>query len=200
MRKIKIYVDMDGTIADIHGQENWFERTKEEEDFFQKLNPFNNLIVALFLIKFQYKDKVEICILSSVDDNKETNFAVKSKNKWIDENAGFIKKRIFSINGQPKSSFVNRITKRDILLDDYSKNLSDWVNCGGTGIKIKNDINCSGIVWNGKVIYNQDSISAIVTELDNTISELTQKKKFSFLNKIIKKIKNNYSNKVTAFN
>lgn len=184
MTKIRIFVDMDGTIADIHGQENWFERTKEEEDFFQKLNPFNNLIVALFLIKFQYKGKVEICSLSSVDDNRKTNYAVKSKCYWIDENADFIEKRIFSINGQPKSNFVKRITKRDILLDDYSKNLIDWVNSGGTGIKVKNNINCSGISWNGPVIYNQDSISAIVTAIDDIISKLIPQKE-NFLTRFL---------------
>lgn len=31
----RIFIDMDGTIADIHGEENWYERVKNEEDFFK---------------------------------------------------------------------------------------------------------------------------------------------------------------------
>ena len=51
------------------------------------------------------------------------------------------------------------IDEDDILLDDYSKNLIEWVEAGGTAIKVRNNINCSGKTWKGDTIYNQDSLN-----------------------------------------
>jgi hypothetical protein len=88
---------------------------------------------------------------------------------WLDTHAGFVDRRIFSRCGRKKTDFVGELSKRDILLDDFTDNLLDWVTNGGSAIKVKNNINCSGSRWNGDVIYNQDSISAIVTKIDELI-------------------------------
>lgn len=165
----RIFIDMDGTIADIHGEENWYERVKNEEDFFEKLNPFSNLIVALFLISMKYpKEEVELFSLSAIDES----FAKKAKDKWTDTQASFIDKanRIYTKCGESKADYVGPLTKDDILLDDYTKNLLDWVDAGGTAIKVRNNINCSGKTWKGDIIYNQDSVSQIVQKLDLEIN------------------------------
>lgn len=167
--QIRIFVDMDGTIADIHEHEDWYERMKNEEDFFEKLNPFNNLIVALYLIKYKYGKKVKICSLSAVENIKRNSNYVTSKNNWLDRYANFVDKRIFSLCGRKKTEFVKNICKKDILLDDHTPNLIDWEENGGYGIKVKNNINCSKKKWNGEIIYNQDSISEIVSKLDEII-------------------------------
>lgn len=46
-----------------------------------------------------------------------------------------------------------RLTKSDILIDDFKKNLSAWRNAGGTAIKYINDINSIGD-WPGHVIHS----------------------------------------------
>lgn len=173
-KKIRIFIDMDGSIADIHRETNWFDRVKVEKDFFANLEPFNNLIVALALVQFYYGKRVKMYSLSSVEDNDKNSPYVKAKNKWLDNFAQFIprKRRIFTICGSPKTMYIKNISERDILLDDYSKNLQDWVNVGGTGIKVRNNINCSGVNWTGNVIYNQDAISSIVSKLDDVIKPL----------------------------
>lgn len=166
----RIFIDMDGTIADIHGEENWYERVKNEEDFFKKLNPFTNLIVALFLISLKYpKEEVELFSLSAI----EKSFAKTAKDEWIAKEASFINEsnRIYTKCGDRKADYVGPITKDDILLDDYSKNLIEWVEAGGTAIKVRNNINCSGKTWKGDTIYNQDSVSKIMQKLDLVIND-----------------------------
>lgn len=171
--KVRLFIDMDGTIADIHEYKDWYERMKNEEDFFEKLNPFTNLIVALYLIKYQYKGKIKIYTLSAVERNDRNSTAVKSKNNWLNSYASFINKknRIYSLCGKKKTEYISPLSKKDILLDDHTPNLLDWEADGGYGIKVKNNINCSGTTWKGLIIYNQDSISSIVTKLDEIIRE-----------------------------
>lgn len=172
MNKVRIFIDMDGTIADLHAIPDWYERAKTEEDFFQKLEPFQNLITALFLIKQHYGDQIETKTLSAVD--KTTEFTTRSKSVWIDTNAAFIEEddRIFSPLGENKAKYVGPISKRDLLLDDYTKNLLEWTASGGSAIKIRNNINCNGNKWKGEIIYNQDSLSVIVSKLDAIIRDL----------------------------
>ena len=46
-KKINIYCDMDGVLADFNAQENAVERFASEKGFFQKLAPMNANIYAL---------------------------------------------------------------------------------------------------------------------------------------------------------
>lgn len=169
---LRIFIDMDGTIANIHAIPDWWEKVQSEKDFFKKLEPFSNMITALMLTEIYYGNKIMLCSLSAVDKGQLSDAHEASKNVWLDENAYFIKERIFVQCGQKKSACVGTLSRRDILLDDYSKNLNDWVEDGGTAIKIRNGINCINGNWKGEIIYNQDSVDAIVRKLDSIIRKL----------------------------
>lgn len=171
MKTVTFYVDMDGTIADIHGQENWHERAKTEKDFFEKLMPFSNLITALYLIKFKYGKKVKIRPLSATENNQKDSFVVVSKQKWLNTNADFMEKPIFTKIGTPKSNYVPFLSKRKVLLDDHTPNLIDWEKNNGKAVKVRNNINCSGAVWDGDIIYNQASVYEIVLKMEEIIKE-----------------------------
>lgn len=171
-KKVRIFVDMDGTIADIHSIQNWWERCQSEPDFFEKLLPFQNLIKALFFIKTHYEESIELCSLSAVNDEQKS--AKTSKNIWMDMHAVFIEERVFSVIGERKSKSVGGICRTDILLDDYSQNLFEWVEDGGTAIKVKNKINCINGKWKGSIISNQDSVDRIVRKLDEIINPLVK--------------------------
>jgi len=170
--KIRIFVDMDGTIADLHAIPNWWERCTSEKDFFVKLKPFTNLISALFMVKVHYYKHVDMYSLSAVDKTINNNANEAAKDIWLDSNAPFVEKenRIFSDYGCKKSDYIGGIKKTDILLDDFTKNLIEWESDGGTGIKIRNNINCKNGVWKGPVIYNQDSPAEIIRKLDEIIN------------------------------
>lgn len=58
-----------------------------------------------------------------------------------------------------------KLTKSDILIDDYKKNLAAWRNAGGTAIKYINGINSVGD-WPGPYI---DSTTMTVDQAVNTI-------------------------------
>ena len=49
----------------------------------------------------------------------------------------------------------HRLTDKDILIDDYNKNLLEWQKAGGTSVKAKNNINHKGLhgeLWKGELI------------------------------------------------
>lgn len=169
--KATIYVDMDGTIANIHAMPNWWDEVKTDPDFFKKLEPFQNLITALFLTQICYGNKLRMCSLSSVDETFKNVYST-AKDYWMDENAYFITERIYATNGRRKSEAVGRkLSKNDILLDDYSKNLNEWIEDGGTGIKIRNPINCVNGNWKGEIICNQDFTNIIIKKLDSILMQ-----------------------------
>ena len=58
------------------------------------------------------------------------------------------------------------LTKDDILIDDYNKNLIDWELAGGTAIKYCNDIN-NPDSFDGLKLYHTDSVANIIATLDS---------------------------------
>ena len=62
--------------------------------------------------------------------------------------------------GDQKSKYIpNNINSNDYLIDDYTKNLIDWKQSGGTGIKFLNGINHTNKTWQGLLLTNDNSIS-----------------------------------------
>ena len=62
MKKIKVYLDLDGTIASLYTEKDWLNRLhNEEEGLFLNLKPIINQ--EILLEKFP-KEKYEIVILS----------------------------------------------------------------------------------------------------------------------------------------
>lgn len=145
----RIFVDMDGTLTE------WSYEPMErllEEGYFGGLEP-NYLMVE------NVNKLIEICpervyILSAyLADSK---YALEEKKEWLnkylpgllDENKYFVK------CGENKSEFFVKnglvpIDQTDILIDDYTVNLLEWRENGGTGVKFLNGINHSRGTWDG---------------------------------------------------
>ena len=121
----KIYLDMDGTIADLYGVENWLadliagnerpyreaERLVEEEELAKLVADGYELAIVSWLAKNSSKEY----------DRKVRN----AKREWLKENYPNIKFTEIHIvkYGTPKSRVVN---EKGILIDDETPNRREW--------------------------------------------------------------------------
>ena len=122
----KIYLDMDGTIADLYGVENWLadliagnERPYREAERMVEEKVLENLV------KLGY----ELAIVSWLAKNSSKEYDRKVRNakrEWLKENYPNIKFTEIHIvkYGTPKSRVVKE--KNGILFDDEKPNRNEW--------------------------------------------------------------------------
>lgn len=131
---------MDGTLTEYKMNATVSDMMKE--GFFRNLKPREQMLEAIrYLLEFQ-KEETEVFILSAVFPQTETE-SKREKNLWLDKYLPEIDSchRIYTRVGEDKASFIGTIGENDILVDDYSRNLSQWVEKGGRAIKILNEVN-----------------------------------------------------------
>lgn len=182
--KIRIFVDMDGTLARFHDENLYLERMFEK-GFFAGLKPFDNAVEAIKHIIDNHPN-VDVYVLSAAIT---TPYCLAEKNAWLDKYLPNIDKehRIFVENLPTAKSlcvpgsymykddngkYHNKIFKNDILIDDYNKNLEEWEKDGGTAIKAKNNINHKGLhgeLWKGDLIDITDTAESIVERMTEII-------------------------------
>ncbi len=155
MERIKIFIDMDGVLAEFNHVDN-IERLYEK-GYFKELQPLENVVKGVkSLIGQVDRDKeMEIFILSSV--LKESSFALKEKNEWLDHYLPEINEehRLFIEYGSSKSDAISSFGRNCVLIDDYTPNLNDWKEKGGTAIKMINPVNDRSKKWEGmKIEYS----------------------------------------------
>ena len=148
----KIFVDMDGTVANFFEKEDCLERMYEE-NFFLNLKP---LAFAEYINELTTYMENDIYILSACVD---TPYCRQEKTDWLEEYIPFIKEEniILCNIGENKAEIIkemlNReLTQDDVLYDDYTKNLNEWEHAGGHGIKALNGINNTTKNWTGEMI------------------------------------------------
>jgi 5'(3')-deoxyribonucleotidase len=132
MKKIIIYCDMDGVLADFDKVKNAVAIYKTEPNFFYDLEPINENVNAIK--KLIAKDYL-VKILSKSPHEK----ADSDKRKWLEKYLPEIKDEniIFARPHETKISFVNELEKSfSLLLDDYEKNIQEWRNENGIAITI----------------------------------------------------------------
>ncbi len=142
-RKHRLFVDMDGTLAEfkiVEYQEQLFE-----EGYFRNLKPHENVLEAVKLLVNEYED-TEVFIISSY--LTESLYALDEKEQWLDEYIPEIdsKHRIFVPIGTDKSRMVEDFCENDCLLDDYTPNLLAW-DPPGRSIKLLNNLNHTRGTW-----------------------------------------------------
>ena len=188
MQKIRLFIDMDGTLARFHDEVMYLERMYEK-GFFENLKPFENMVEAVK--KLMRRDTVEVFILSSTIGAQ----CIEEKNRWLDKYLPGIDRehRLFadgmsipkpllvpdaSINRNSQTAkYKITISEYNILLDDYNKNLSEWKEAGGTPIKAKNNINHKGLIgelWRGDLIDITSNAEKITFGLLEKAAALSQ--------------------------
>ena len=127
---MKIFFDMDGTIANLYGVENWLPMLRAENPKpYEMAKPLVNLSrLARHLNRLQRKG-IEIGIISwgsKVASKEYDNAVEKAKIDWL-------AKHLASVNfdeihvvpyGTPKANFLT--SSNDILFDDEEQNRIAW--------------------------------------------------------------------------
>lgn len=127
---ITINFDMDGTIADLYGVENWLEYLIAEDTFpYANARPLLNLSTLARKLNALQRNGYNLAIISLLSKNgtAEYNEAVtKVKLNWL-------RKHLPSVNWNeihivpydtPKQNFCNN--SLDILFDDEERNRINW--------------------------------------------------------------------------
>lgn len=170
MKEIRIFADMDGTMCRFYEKSDCLERMYAS-GFFKNLNSYENVVEGLKLLM---ESGIRVYILSAVDP-KTRKIAEEEKKIWIRRyfpNLLF-EFFIFVEMGTNKAEKICSITKSDILIDDYNKNLLEWRKAGGTSVKLVNEINDKGNfgpLWNGERIRYDFSPERIFEEIKRIIS------------------------------
>lgn len=137
-----IFFDMDGTIADLYGVENWLEYLKSS-------NPYPYLVaapllrlssLARILNRLQrngYRIGV-ISWLSKTGTDEYNELVTDAKLFWLKKHLPSVKFDEINIvkYGTPKENFAR--TSSDVLFDDEDKNRANWT---GTAFDVDNIMN-----------------------------------------------------------
>lgn len=153
---ILICLDMDGTLARFYERAKCVEKFHEEA-FFLLLRAYENFVTAIKNMLDKYADKIVFCVLSAADGEQ----ARADKTAWNKKEISPDIPMVYCNFGQSKAEVIEsligrKLTDKDILIDDYSKNLIDWEEHGGKAVKFLNELNGRG--WNGHNFVG-DSIS-----------------------------------------
>ena len=126
---MKIWFDMDGTIADLYGVENWLEMLiAHDETPYAIAKPIVNLsVLARLMNKVQCKG-FEICIVSALAKDSTAEYDERVRNAKIKWLANHLKSVHFDeIRFVPYWYTKNDVnTGTDVLFDDEERHLEKW--------------------------------------------------------------------------
>lgn len=175
--KQRLFVDMDGTLAEFKPVDTL--ETLYEKDYFLNLKPNENVLGAIKQLIAQ--NDIDVYILSAY--LSDSHYALDEKNAWLDKYLPELpqEKRLFVPCGTDKSVVVpGHIKHDDYLLDDYTKNLSEW-EPPARGIKLINGINHTNGTWQGDKIQFTHSPE----EISNMISSVMKGEAHFYEDKIV---------------
>lgn len=125
-----IFFDMDGTIADLYGVENWLDYLIASDVLpYEIAKPLIRLNALARILNRLQKQGYKVGVISWLAKNSNTVYdekVTRAKKEWL-------KKHLASVNfdeihivkyGTPKQTFAK--TENDILFDDEEKNRNDW--------------------------------------------------------------------------
>ena len=125
-----IFFDMDGTIADLYGVENWLDYLIASDSLpYEIAKPLVKLNSLARVLNRLQKQGYRIGVIRQLAKNSNASYdekVTKAKQDWL-------KKHLSSVDfneihivkyGTPKQTFAK--TENDILFDDEEKNRTEW--------------------------------------------------------------------------
>lgn len=172
----RYFFDMDGVLAvfqqiktDIPLDE--FLGNKENH-YYRTLPPQQNVVD---LVNYLIEAGEDVYILSNSFFD-----VIEDKIDWLKEMCPNLNPNNIYItpysSGTPiqKADFVEGLNEKDILIDDYNKNLYDWEKMGGTAVKLVNNINSINEDFN--YIHHTDSKEVLYSNLKGIEYEIGESK------------------------
>ena len=135
-----IFFDMDGTIADLYGVNNWLEYLINSDEYpYKNAKPLINLNSLARILNNLQKRGYRIGIISCLSkgsNNKYDEKITAAKIKWLNKHLASVKFDEINIISYetPKETFNNN---NDILFDDEERNRNNWT---GTAFDVNNII------------------------------------------------------------
>lgn len=142
MKITEIALDMDGTLCDLYGVENWLDYLIEKNPYPYKVaTPLVNFsLLARTIHRLQaYGIKVNVISWLAKDSNEEYDLKVtETKIKYLKKHLPSVEFDEIHIveYGTPKTNFMT--DERSILFDDEERNRNAWVENGGIAYDEKN--------------------------------------------------------------
>jgi len=149
----KVYVDIDGVLADFDGQPNALERFMKEPNFFLHLKPLPFAAILNKQLGEDEQAREETYILSA----SSNHMGDRAKREWLkiylpnlkEENIVIVRGGPWEKASREKARFAKG---GNLLIDDYTHNLEIWEKNGGVGIKFLNGRNGKKRQWKGTII------------------------------------------------
>lgn len=130
MTATTIFFDMDGTIADLYGVENWLDYLIAKDSLpYEIAKPLLKLNSLARILNRLQRNGYKIGVISWLAKNSSETYdekVTRAKREWL-------KKHLASVDfdeihivkyGTPKQTFAK--TENDILFDDEEKNRTEW--------------------------------------------------------------------------
>ena len=149
-----IFFDMDGVIADWDNEAS-FEDTFRPRYFLDRTVAWKVRELVNLLIEKGYP----VAFLSAV---YMEGTARDDKDTWLNRLGFKDVPKFFVPYGDTKAHYV-QASPKNILIDDFTKNLIEWEEAGFTGIKYYNQFNGTRHQWNGYSISHKMSVDKMAT-------------------------------------
>lgn len=141
MKEIRIYLDMDGTFADLYAVEGWLKMLRAEDSTpYAKAKPMVHMATLARQINALRAKGVKVGVISwlSKSATAEYNAEVEAvKRKWLAKHLPSVEFDEIHIvpYGTPKHKVAEMV---GILVDDEERNRAEWVNNGGIAVNAHN--------------------------------------------------------------
>jgi hypothetical protein len=125
-----IYFDMDGTIANLYGVENWLDYLiAKDETPYREAKPLVRMATLARLLNTIQRNGHKIGIVSWLAKNSTENYDIKVTNakiEWLNTHLKSVQFDEIKIGkyGTPKSTMVDDVN--GILFDDEEPNRNEW--------------------------------------------------------------------------
>lgn len=125
-----IFFDMDGTIADLYGVENWLDYLiNSDPSPYKNAKPLLNLNSLARILNRLQRTGYHIGIISWLSKNSTESYdeaVTQAKKAWLNKHLASVRfDEIHIVSyGTPKEIFAHN--KQDILFDDEEKNRLNW--------------------------------------------------------------------------